>query len=145
MRRRMPIDIEVSCVSRAWAILEHVHPPRIFWAGSHVIRNDIEKQAHAVFLQGRLERLELAFVAQLTVNARGICHVVSVLTAEPALQKRLRVDIRDSEPGKIVQSVRCAAERKIPVELKPVASKRNPRVHHKISKRASFRLCHSRQ
>lgn len=83
----MPIDIEVSRVSGAGTIFEDVHPPRIFRAGRHVIRNDVQKQAYALFLQSRLERLKLIFVAQLGVKVRGIRHVVSVLAAGPALQE----------------------------------------------------------
>jgi hypothetical protein len=98
-----------------------------------------------VFLQGRLERLELIFATQFAINPRGVRNVVSVLTTVPALQEGRRVDIRDSEPGEIVHSVRCAAKRKMPVELQPVASEGNPRGRHKVSKPALSQPFHTRR
>src|ERR1700733_3035373 len=80
-RRRMPIDIEIGCVSGCGTILKDIHPPWIFRARSHVIRNNVQQQAHALFLQLRLEGLKLLFVAQLAVNPQWIRDVVPVLAA----------------------------------------------------------------
>src|SRR6516164_9156929 len=62
-RRRMPIDIEIGCVSGARSIFQDVHPPGVFLIRRHMIGNDVEKQPHTPLLKGCLEGSELLFLA----------------------------------------------------------------------------------
>src|SRR5215469_11770159 len=45
-RRRMPVNVEVGGIDRGRPVFEYIHPPSVLRGGRHVIRNDIQEQAH---------------------------------------------------------------------------------------------------
>ena len=42
-----PLNIEIGCVLGCRTVLQHIHPPGILRTGGHVIRNNVDQQAHA--------------------------------------------------------------------------------------------------
>src|SRR5262249_49789471 len=102
-KRRMPIDVEVRRVWRFRAVLENVHPPQIFAAGRHVIRDDVKDHAHAVSTQSLLKSQEISLASQLRIESGGIDDVIPVHTSTTAAQDRRCVDVSDSEIEKITE------------------------------------------
>src|SRR5579863_938768 len=49
-RMRVPLNVEIGRKCGLGTVLQHVHPPRIFRAGRHMIRHDVEQQSHAAVL-----------------------------------------------------------------------------------------------
>ena len=85
-RRRPPIDVEVGCVGRFGAVFQDVHPPGIFAARRHVIRHDVEDQAHAALAQIFAKRVEIAFGAEFRIETRRIGDVIAVLLPRRAVR-----------------------------------------------------------
>ena len=57
----MPVDIEIGGERRVRPIFENIHPPRIFAAGCHVIRHDIQQQSHAAVFQFAQKLVKISF------------------------------------------------------------------------------------
>ena len=92
--RRVPVDIKKRSVGRAGAVFKHIHPPGIFAYGGHVIRDDVQEEAHVMFLELRRQGLEVLLAPNFTIDVGGIGDVVAVQTSAPGLEQRRRVDIR---------------------------------------------------
>src|ERR1700722_1883073 len=115
-----PIDVEVRRVGRFRSILEHVHPPGVFAARRHVIRNDVEDQTHAALAEFFAEHVEVAFGSEVWIKPRRIGDVVSVRAAAPRGQNRRSVNVRDTQIGKIVDDLCSVLKREILVELETI-------------------------
>ncbi len=91
---RVPVDIKKRSVGRAGAVFQDIHPPGILASGGHVVRDDVQEEAHLMFLELRRQGLEVLLAPNFTIDVGGIGDVVAVQTSAPRLQQRRRVDIR---------------------------------------------------
>src|ERR1700746_359970 len=87
-RRRFPIDIEIRSEGRIWPELQHIHPPSIFLAGSHMIRHKIQHKPHAAFFKRGLKRRKSFFPPFIKVDFRWVGDVISVTTSAAAPKNR---------------------------------------------------------
>src|SRR5713101_2311398 len=108
----MPIDIEIGRISGLGPVLQDLHPPGVFAAGSHVIGNDVHNQAHAALFEFLVKRLETGFGAQFRIQMARIDNVVAVTAAMPATQNRRSVDVGHTEVVKIIEQLYSIAESK---------------------------------
>ena len=67
--QRPPVDVEKARVRGSLSILQHVHPPRVVASHHrHVIGDDIENQAHPMFVQNFDESIEILGTADLRIQ-----------------------------------------------------------------------------
>jgi hypothetical protein len=83
-----PVHVEERCVRRVLALFQHIEPPRILEAGGHVIRNDIQNQAHSPVPERAAKRIELFGGADLGIDDGGVGDVIAVGAAGASLQNR---------------------------------------------------------
>src|SRR5579871_209546 len=114
---RMPIHIEECSECGLRTVLQNIHPPRIFGAGRHVIRNGIEQQPHATALELALQRSKFFFAAQFRVNARWIDDVISVTAAFATGYNRRQVQIGNAKFREVVENLMNVGEAKAAVQL----------------------------
>ena len=98
---RPPVDIEDVRVRRRRAVRQHVRPPGVLRPGDHVVRNDVEQEAHPVLPQGGAQPLERRLATQLRVEARGVDDIVAVAAAGTGGEQRRGVEIRDTQPVEV--------------------------------------------
>src|SRR5215471_19343342 len=100
-----PVHVEELRVTRLLAFLENIEPPWVLKTCRHVVRNDVEQQAHPFFFERTAKSIEFFGGADLRIELRRIRNVVAVGTSGPCLQKWLGKQIRDSESMKIVDDL----------------------------------------
>src|SRR5260370_40951067 len=99
----MPIDVKVRCVGGLRSILEHVHPPGVFIACGHVVRHDVEDQAHTTIAQLSLQGEKVRFGAKFRIEARGVNDVVAMRASATTAQYWGSVQVSNAQRGKIIQ------------------------------------------
>src|SRR5579885_1176527 len=93
----MPIDIKIGGISRAWTILQSIHPPGALTASSPMIGNNIQNQPHLMPMQLLHEFLKFLFGSNLRVEPRKIRHIVAVAASTPGLQHGRGIKVRNAE------------------------------------------------
>ena len=95
---RLPIDIEIAGVVRAWSILQHVPPPQIRRMGdAHMVGHDVDHQAHAPLLQAFGKRGEFFLRADFRIETGVVGDVVAVHAAGVSHQKGRGIAVADPE------------------------------------------------
>ena len=108
-------------MGRGLAPFQDIEPPGIVGtADPHVVRHDVEDEAHAVFVQRRDQRVEIGLAADLRIEPAVVDDVVAVRRAGPRLHQRRGVKVADAEPGEIRHQRRGVAKREVLVELQSV-------------------------
>jgi hypothetical protein len=136
---RLPIDIEKMRVAAWPSAGQHVCPPGVVGDRGHVVRHDIDNEAHAACSQRCDQPLQRLFAAELRIDAGRINHVVSVERAFSCRHDRGRIEMADPERGKIRNATCRVVEREILMELEAHGGAR--RIHaRRLRASASSRL-----
>src|SRR5262249_54236696 len=116
-------NIKIRSESGVLAIFENIHPPTILAASCHMIRHNIQQQAHVALHQFPLQQLEFFFGTDFRIYARGVRNVVAVTTTLATDQDWRRLQIGDAKVTQIVEKPRGVREAEVLVELQPVGRK----------------------
>src|SRR5579859_937301 len=122
---RMPINVEEARVTGFAAVLHDVHPPRVFRTDGHVVRDDVEEQAHVVLAKRRGEAIEFLFRAQLRIDSKGIGNVISMRASRASLESRRGIEVGDSKVVEVRDEIFGIGESEIGVELNAVSGGRD--------------------
>jgi hypothetical protein len=80
-----PVHVEEVGVLRALPALQHVAPPRVVRRRGHVVRHDVQQDAHAVTLDvSSASASQRVLAAHAATHACRVRHVVAVGAARPA-------------------------------------------------------------
>src|ERR1700683_630964 len=96
-----PIDVEVAGELRILSVFQHIHPPRVFLAGHHVIGDDVQQETHSVVFEFLDERLKFFFGSKFGVTAHRIGDIVPMRTAFARPESWRGIQVGDPEPMKI--------------------------------------------
>src|SRR5579872_1786647 len=98
----LPVDVEPAGEGRVRPPFEHVEPQWIVrTTDAHVVGDEIENLAQAVFLKCRRHCVEILLRSELRIQCTVIDDVVSVLAAGPRFKPRRGVDVAYSKAGEI--------------------------------------------
>ena len=119
--------VEPSGIRRVRALLkDRPQRPVVEDGGwdSHVIRHDIDDDAHFALMRGVSETDERVAAAEILAHGRGIDDVVAVGAARGSLEDGAEIDIGDTEGIKIVQRFTGSVETLIGPELNAIGRHR---------------------
>jgi len=117
---RRPINVEPTRERRPFAMREHVRPIRILRPDRHVIRDDVDDQPHATFVERAGESIEIVAGAELRIDALRIDDVVAVHAAAPRGEDRREIEMRDAESRVVVEPSMGVTKREAFVHLQPI-------------------------
>ena len=99
------------------AVGEHVLPVRIGGADPHVIRHDVEEDAHVTLVQRRAERAEVIDRTDLRIHARRIDDVVSMHAPPTRRENGRAIEMGDAKAVEIRNDAARGVERELLVQL----------------------------
>src|SRR6266478_2040331 len=117
----VPIDVEISGERRLSAPFENTAPPGVVAADSHMVRDKIEDQPHAVRMQRIEKRAEVRLRADFRIEPVVIDDVVAMRRAGTRLHDRRRVDMADAKRRKVRHQLRGVAEGEPAMELQSIS------------------------
>src|SRR5580704_14638992 len=79
--QRFPVDIEVMSITARVSITEYVNPPRVLFAHSHVIWNNIDNYTEPRLPQCRNESFKCWLPPELRVDLSRVDHIIAVYRA----------------------------------------------------------------
>ncbi len=85
-RGRVPVDVEPARIARCGAVGEEIVPEGIVRAHAHVVRHDVEHEAHVVRAQIGDQRVPGRVAAELRIESRGVDHIVAVRASRARAQ-----------------------------------------------------------
>ena len=123
--RRVPVDVEETGVAAGQAVLEHIGPPAVLLAGDrHVVRHDVEDQAHPPLAQRIGQALEALGAAELVVDPAVVDHVVAVRRAGRRLEDRRDIEVADPQLVEVRHDRGGVGKREAGVQLDAVGRAR---------------------
>ncbi len=120
--QRIPVDVEIVRVGRRWSMFQHIQPPGIVTAQhTHVVRYDIQHEAHAVRCQGVGKTQEILWTANFLIQRIMIDNVVTVRAAFAGLEDRRSIAMADPETGQIRKNGCGIIEGEVLVKLQTIS------------------------
>ncbi len=93
----VPVDVEEGGVAASGAVFEDIPPEAVLAADGHVVGDDVEDLAEAVFAESFGEALVGQGAAELFVDAPMVDYIVAVHGVRRGLEVGGAIDVRDAE------------------------------------------------
>lgn len=123
---RVPVDVEVPRERRRLTMLQHIEPPPVVVAAHrHVVRHDVDDQAHAVPVERGDKGLELASAAELRVERPMLDDVVAVPTLRACLEQRRDIAVAYAERGEVGNYRGGGRKAEVAIQLQAVEGTRS--------------------
>src|SRR3984893_8685318 len=110
----IPIDIEIGGVTAGAAVAQHVEPPYVPRVRCHVVRHDVNNEAHGGAAQHCDQAPQRIFTAELRVDALRINNVIAVRRTRSSRGYRGGIEKADAEAGGESDVLLAVWERKTP-------------------------------
>src|SRR6516225_3024645 len=113
-----PVDIEIGGEWRFLTPFEHIQPPGVVISThAHMVRHEIEDQAHTMPMQRVDQCLEIRLAADLWVELVVVDDVIAMRRTGARLHDRRGVNMTDAECREIRNKAGCVAKREMAVKL----------------------------